>query len=691
MNGLLRSLSDLSLRGKVALTLAVVFLGSLSVLLLVLVPVLGEQRQRLLEQDRRLLSTLRRSQEPGFIYDLLSRNRESLAVHLADLASQEGIVWTRVEAGDLDLSATGDRAVIVRLLGAEAEPFAGRPGVVLLVDRDGEADLVGPGGRPLLAGRRVTLEAPRPQDGGPPPGQDEFRELEFGGERVLWLTATLQAAGEPYGRLHLLKSLAPLERSEALTRSLFYGGVSLSFVSVLLLLNLLLSRMVLVPVRRVHDAMARAATGDLRVRLPVHSRDEVGSMAESFNRMVGELEAGHHQIEGYSRNLESMVEARTGELRASKASLLGLKNHLATVIANVGTGVLSLDQDGRIETFNQRAGEILGLSPEGARGRMLEAVLAGPESARLVEAVAVVRDGHEESHEAQVVCALPQGRRTLALVVKALHGEERRPLGTVVVVEDLTQILASQRLEAWKEAVERVIHEIKNPLTPVALAAETLKTAWARDPARFASVFPSAIDMILGAVRDLKELIGEFSRFSRLPAMRPERLDPNALVLEALAPYTRTPPDRLRVKVELAKDAPAVEADADQIKRVLLNVINNALEAMGETGGALRLLTLREQDGVTIRVEDDGPGVEDVERIFEPHYTTKVKGTGLGLAIARQIVEEHGGTIRAESKPGQGTSVRIHLPGASPMPQQPTGGLGAASHPPGRGKPTAGR
>jgi len=546
LNGLLRSLASLSLRGKVALALAVAFLGSVGVLLLVLVPVLGEQRQRLLEQDRRLLSTLRRNYERDFIYDQLSGNRESLAVHLADLASQEGIVWTRIEAGDLDLSATGDRAAIVRLLGPEAEPFVGRPGVVMLVDRDGEADLVGPGGRPLLSGRRVTREELRTEDGGPPPGQDQFREFAFGDEPVLSLTATLQAAGEPYGRLQLLKSLAPLERSEALTRSLFYGGVSLSFVAVLLLLNLLLSRMVLVPVRRVHDAMARAATGDLRVRLPVHSRDEVGSIAESFNRMVGELEASHQQIEGYSRNLESMVEARTAELRASEA-----------------------------------------------------------------------------------------------------------------------KILASQRLEAWKEAVERVIHEIKNPLTPVALAAETLKTAWARDPARFASVFPSAVDMILGAVRDLKELIGEFSRFSRLPAMRPERLDPNALVLDALAPYTKTPPERVRVKVELAKDAPEVDADADQIKRVLLNVINNALEAMGETGGSLCLRTLREQDGVTILVEDDGPGVEDVERIFEPHYTTKVKGTGLGLAIARQIVDEHGGSIRAESKPGLGTSVHVHLPAAA--------------------------
>jgi two-component system nitrogen regulation sensor histidine kinase NtrY len=349
--------------------------------------------------------------------------------------------------------------------------------------------------------------------------------------------------------------------------------------------------------------------------------------------MVGELEASRREVEGYSRNLEGMVEARTAELRASQASLLALKNHLATVIANVGTGVLSLDEDGRIETFNERASEILGLAPEGARGRTLEETLGGAATARIAEVVSVVRDGREEWSEAQVTCDLPQGRRTLSVAASALRGEGQRPIGTVVVIEDLTEILATQRLTAWKEAVERVIHEIKNPLTPVGLAAETLKTAWGRDPARFAGLFPSAIDMILGAVRDLKDLIGEFSRFSRLPAMQPERNDPNAL------------------------------------------------DAMAETGGELRRRTAREDGGVAIRVDDDGPGVEDADRIFEPHYTTKVKGLGLGLAIARQIVEEHGGTIRAESVPGKGTSVRIHLPAAAP------GTPGAAPAAPGGGAP----
>ena len=663
MSGALRRLRDLSLRGKVTIALALVFLASVAALVALLVPVLAGQRQRLVDQDKRLLSTLRRNYEREFIYDQLFDNPQSLAVHLADLAGQEGILWARFEAGPLDLGATADAPTILRLVGEEARPHLGQPGVVLLVAGDGEADLVGEGGRPILAGRQVRREEPGHEPSAPP-GQDVFREAVFGGQRVLALSSTLSAAGDAYGRLHLLKSLAPIERSERITRNLFYGGVTLSFVVVGLLLNLLLSHMVLKPVRMVNEAMARAATGDLSARLPVLSQDEVGSIALSFNRMVAELEASRQQNEAYSRNLEAMVEARTSELRASQGTLLALKNHLSTVIANVGTGVVSLDEKGRIETWNERAGEILGLAPESALGRPVAEALAG--APRLLEVVVPVRDGRESRREAQLVCELPNGRRTLAVVASALLGEGRRPIGTVVVVEDLTQILATQRLEAWKEAVERVIHEIKNPLTPVGLAAETLRSAWSRDKGRFGEIFPGAIDMILGSVRDLKDLIGEFSRFSRLPEMRTDRIDPNALVLDALAPYKDAPPEGLRVHVELAPGVPEVEADADQVKRVLLNVINNALEAMAARGGELRLRTLERDGGVEIRVEDDGPGVDDVERIFEPHYTTKVKGTGLGLAIARQIVEEHGGRIAAESVPGRGTSVRIHLPAAPP-------------------------
>jgi nitrogen fixation/metabolism regulation signal transduction histidine kinase len=195
-----------------------------------------------------------------------------------------------------------------------------------------------------------------------------------------------------------------------------------------------------------------------------------------------------------------------------------------------------------------------------------------------------------------------------------------------------------------------------------------MKSAFGRDRAKFDEIFPSATEMILRAVSDLKELIAEFARFSRLPTLALRHLDLNALVRDVVAPYEHGAIDGIRVISTFHPGPLEIEADPDQLRRVLLNVMNNGLDAMGGRGGELRVTTDTEADPARVRIEvrDQGIGVDDVERIFEPHYTTKVKGTGLGLAITRQIVEEHGGEIRVESLPGQGTTVTILLPAIPP-------------------------
>jgi len=655
-----RLFRDLRLNAKVTLTLTVVFALVVAAFLMLLVPFLREQRASLIEKDKRLLSTLRAGYERDFIYDLLSENADSLSVHLADLAAQPGLLWARLEAEGVDLAATADPRAIRELLGDDAAPFAAEPGLVLLVRKDGEGLLVGAGGRALLSKRGLVTES-LPVLRGAPGTEPVFEEVRFGGGRALSLATRLAAADEPFGRLHLLYSLAELDRREALTRTLVYGLAGTSFVALLLLLNLLIARIVISPLRSVQQAMSRAATGDLEARLPVHSRDELGRMADAFNRMVEQLAASKHEVLEHSRNLEGRVAARTRELRESEADLRDLKNRLSTVIANVATGVISLDDEGRIDTFNERAAEILGV-PGDVHGRRLAEVLEG--DARQIAALAeATKRGPGGREEAQITCRLPRGRRTLSVVASVLPGEGRTQ-GTVVVVEDLTEILATQRLGAWKEAVERVIHEIKNPLTPVALAAETLKSAHAADRKRFDALFPSAIDMVLSSVRDLKELIAQFSRFSRLPEIKLERCRLNDLVHAALAPYANGIPGGPTVRVERAEGLPEVLADPDPLKRVLLNVLNNALEAMEGAEGEIVVTTAADGREVVLSVADQGPGVEDVERIFEPYYTTKAKGTGLGLAIARQIVEEHHGRVSAESRPGRGLTVSIRLPAA---------------------------
>ena len=655
-----RSVRDLTLNWKVGLTLTAAFAAIALLFLLVLIPFQREQRQHILDRDQRLLSILREKYQRDLIYDVLSENTESLAVDLADLAAQPGIVWVRLLDRDVTLAATADPAVMARLLDPGVVGTLGeRP--VLLLRPDG-VSVLGPGGQPRVAGQPIDAARRARFEQLPPPPASGFGEAVWQGEGVLHHHAELRAGDQSFGRLDLLYSLAELRRAETVTRRLFYGLVGSTFVLLLFLLNLLLSRIVIRPVQAVSEAMTDASKGRLDRRLPVNSRDEIGTMALAFNAMAGDLEASKREVEDYSRNLEIKVAERTRRLRESEEQLRALKNHLETVLAHVATGVVSVDDGGTIETFNDRAAEILSVSAAEALGRRLPEIV-GEGGSGLVALVGAARSGPGELRKAQLVLNLPEGKRTLSVVASALPGATGRHAGTVVVFDDITQLLANQRLQAWKEAVDRVIHEIKNPLTPVGLAAQTLRTAYTQDRVRFDAIFPSAIEMILKAVRDLKSLITDFTRFYRLPAAVMQRHEVNALVADALSLYQQSGLDGIVIERDLGHGLPGVEVDSEQIRRVLLNVIGNGIDAMEGRRGRLTVRTAPGPDGyVSISVSDEGAGIEDVERIFEPYFTTKAKGTGLGLIISAQIVEDHRGRIRVTSKVGVGTTVEIQLP-----------------------------
>lgn len=659
----MRRYRDWSLYAKLTLTLTLALSAAAGLFLVALLSLQRGQRQRLLEQEQRLVATLIDVRQRSLIYDIVGRSRESLDADLADLARQPGILWARLEAEGVDLQATADAASILRLLGPGAElPREGASAPVLLLDGQRGMRLVGSAGQTLLAAGPAPETSIWP--GAPAAGR--FQEIEWGGQPVLRASVELSAADVRYGRLSLLHSLQAIRAAEARTRTIFYGMVATTFALLLVLLDRLLSRLVIAPLRRLAQAMSETSRGHAEVRLPEHSGDEIGSMAVSFNRMAQEIEGSSREIEAYSRHLEEMVEERTRALRASEQRLTAARNHLATVIAHVATGVVSLDADGRVTTFNRRAAEILGVAADQALGRPLEELCGTGEARRLAEFAAQARGG--APRQAQFALRLPQRLRTLAVVASPLLAEgEPRP-GMVLVFDDLTEILATQRLTAWKEAVERVIHEIKNPLTPVGLAAQALKTAFENDRPKFDAMFPQAVVLILRSVEDLRELIAEFSRFSRLPRLAPRRLELGALVREVLAPYQQGALPGVRVRHLPADGSLLFDGDPDQLKRVLLNVVLNGVEAMEQKGGELLVATSAPpgSNRVAVSVRDQGPGIEDVERIFEPHYTTKAKGTGLGLAIARQIVAEHGGEIRVESTPGTGTAVTILLPAAPP-------------------------
>lgn len=671
---ILRIFRDLRLNLKVALTSTAVFVSIAAVFLVVLLYYQQEQRDRVLELKQDVLSTLHDNVSRELIHYILQENEQSIALNLANLAARGGVEATWIVAPSMGLVATTDSRMIESIGEGGAgrgrrDSSTSREDSVLVFREGAPVRVYSASGRGRELATQPSIQLPRFLS---EPSENEVFFLSLSSRKtVMAFRGALMADAEDFGDLHIHYTLEDLVRAEKDTQIMFSGLILAIFVSLLWILNRLISRIVLRPIGNVLDAMKRASDGDLEQQLRVESQDEMGNIADSFNGMVRELKSSKDEIEEYSYNLERRVEDRTRELRESEGDLRNLKNYLSTVIANVETGVISLDSSGKVITFSDRAGEILGVAGGEAEKRTLAELLTWGETGRLLEFLAPVLSGEEGEVRGNLILRLPEKRRTLSVVASALFGErdvedlERRRIGTVVVFEDVTKLISSQRLEAWKEAVEKVIHEIKNPLTPISLAAQRIRSAYSEDRENFEEIFLWGSKTILDSVTSLKDLITEFSRFYRLPkvVLRPHSV--NDLVAETLSVYDVREAGKVTVVRDLAADLPEIEVDPEQLKRVLLNVVKNAIESSDGGEGQVSVTTSRSpgQAGwVRISIRDDGAGIEDVEKIFEPYYTTKVKGTGLGLIISRQIVEEHGGEIRVRSELGRGTEVDILLP-----------------------------
>jgi two-component system nitrogen regulation sensor histidine kinase NtrY len=410
-------------------------------------------------------------------------------------------------------------------------------------------------------------------------------------------------------------------------------------------------------IRALAEGTAEVARGNLDVQVEAQSDDDVGFLVRSFNRMTRDLR-----------------EAR-GSLVSSAAELERRRRYMEIVLRNVGAGVVSLDADGRIGTINPPAQRLLGVPPgTSAVGHKLPEVATRAEYLDIVADLASATRGVRESVRRQV--QVPSGDEVLTLLVTLtrLQDDDGRPLGTVVVFDDYTQEVRAQRMAAWREVARRIAHEIKNPLTPIQLSAQRLRRRLAGRlaDAADARVLDDCVDAITREVEGLKLLVNEFSNFARLPAARPRPGDLNRLIAEAVAGYAGT--EGIELRTELDPRLPSVDLDPEQMRRVLTNMIDNAIAAIRERaaadGGPLRgtvaLRTFHDAPLATARIEieDDGVGIrpEDRRRIFEPYFSTKDHGTGLGLAIVSRIVADHHGYVRVHQSRPRGTRFIVELP-----------------------------
>jgi two-component system, NtrC family, nitrogen regulation sensor histidine kinase NtrY len=438
--------------------------------------------------------------------------------------------------------------------------------------------------------------------------------------------------------------------------------LTLSLFTVLLLFAatwsaLYLSKQVTVPIQALAEATGEIAAGHLDTQVHVKAQDELGTLVRSFNNMTAQLSDSQRRIDEFTQSLQQAVQ-----------ELDRRRTLIETVLENIPTGVLALDPNARITRMNRAAREIFG---ESAREASDLIALAGKDATRDVQQL--IRRSLRMGTASKEMEFRLRGRMVHAAVTVSALGGRRSSAGYLVVVDDLTELLRAQKAAAWQEVAQRIAHEIKNPLTPIQLSAERLLRFINRQNGdcgapELVRLVGECAALIGREVGTLEALVNEFSRFARFPVARLVPTDPNAIVLGALDVF-KGRLDDVEIRTNLGEGVPHVRADSEMLRRVVVNLIDNAAEAMESS--AVRNLVLSTRfhpghDSVEITVADSGYGIspEDKDKLFLPHFSTKDRGTGLGLAIASRVIAEHHGIIRAEDNMPTGARFVIELPAA---------------------------
>jgi len=450
-----------------------------------------------------------------------------------------------------------------------------------------------------------------------------------------------------------------------------------------------LSRGFAAPIRSLVGASKEVARGNLAHRVETIADDELALLAESFNQMTAELDTNRKQL-----------EAGAQTLKEKNLALEDRRNYIETVLESLATGVVSLDPADCVTTINTAAISILKLSDRPPAWATLLSVLSGEDRIVLERLLKRARRAGRAAEQNQLTRGVPGSPIPVALTATALRGTSSDGRGVVLVIEDLSELLTAQRAAAWSEVARRVAHEIKNPLTPIQLSAEriarnfglqvnggTALTSSHGVPAsaspngngengfaltaerheELARVVEECTTSITREVAGLKALVDEFARFARMPPPRLEAGDLNDVIQQTAALYQERL-NGVELQLQIDPQTPLALLDLEQMKRVFVNLIDNAVEAMTDIEGERRLVITTRHDAtrdlVLATVEDTGEGIVagDFKRLFQPYFSTRGRGTGLGLAIVSRIITEHGGRVYAEANVPRGARFVIELP-----------------------------
>ena len=596
----------------------------------------------------------------------IARELPAAAVESGDLVAVRRAIEAEVAQGRVGLvevyrsrSKAGQRADVVPLVAVES-PGLPRDGVRASADH--LASLVASGG--------AESYAPEPLEGGGELVRGGAAVRDASGRVVGVVLASDRLSGESATHARqIIEAFQNRSQLHALRRPI--RGVYLTlFVMMTLMImvsatwtGLYLAKRITRPVQRLAAGAREIGAGHLDHRIEPETRDEFGSLVEAFNTMAGELAASQQKLEHSRLDLERKNQ-----------QLDERRQYIETVLERIATGVVSLGAAGQIETINGAALRLLEVD-RSVIGVRAEDVIAREDLKPLEILLKQTRGGGDPAPAVQEIALLRDGRELhLAAAATPLLRDDGSAGGAVLVFDDVTPLIRTQRVAAWRDVARRLAHEIKNPLTPIQLCAERMRRQFTSAPAPARALVEECTSTIVGEVESLKALVDEFAQFARMPAPRAAPADLNAALADTLALYNGLFRE-IRIERRFSPGLPPVRVDLEQMRRVIINLVDNAVEALGGSAATLRpngeppaiVVETRHDPGngvARILVSDNGPGISaaDRDKLFMPYYSTKGRGSGLGLAIVRRVIAEHGGSIEVADNVPTGTVFTIELP-----------------------------
>ena len=452
---------------------------------------------------------------------------------------------------------------------------------------------------------------------------------------------------------HEFRQLKILKKPITTTYILTLLLITIVIITLAVWFGVNLARSLTDPIQDLADATRQIADGNLDIELGGESRDEIGQLIGSFNRMTADL-----------RTNQLALRQANQDLSRSNLEIEGRRRYMETVLSHITAGVISTDSHGVITTINRSAEKLLDLDSGPTTGRHFKDVLGAAHLDIVKDMLREIVLQKQDILNRQIEIQGAEGKVALQINLTLLKDENDEFLGTVAVLDDLTHLLKAQRMAAWREVARRIAHEIKNPLTPIQLSAQRLRKRYLSRFTDDDNVFDQSTATIIKSVEELKTLVNEFSQFARMPAAHPTPCSLNSIIAEAVTLYSEA---HRQVKINLAANSalPDLMLDRDQIKRVIINLLENAVAAV-EDGGDVHVSTdfNPELKLASFSVADTGHGIskEDKPRLFEPYFSTKKSGTGLGLAIVNTIISDHHGFIRVRDNDPKGTKFIVELP-----------------------------